>query len=531
MIFNNELDNILRAIADNGGRPMIVGGYVRDHLMGGDPKDIDIEVYGLSYDRLIGILQSFGQTDLVGQQFGIIKLKTNDYHYDFSLPRKESKCGVGHKQFMVEVNPDLSLKVAAARRDFTMNSIAMDMYGQIFDCYNGQDDIQLEILKPTTESFCEDPLRLLRGFQFIGRFGFRPHPLLKKYADQIVGEYSSLSIERVWDEWVKWALKSKGPNLSKSLHYLVEHCNVYPEINSINGVPQEPEWHPEGDVLVHTGHVLDAMADICERENISGEKRIILIFAALCHDFGKATTTKIRNGRITSYNHEREGIAPTTSFLKSINCPAHIIDRITPLVKYHMVACQTVSTKHLSKLSRSLGKSTIRELTLLIEADQSGRPPKPKEKSANLIKMIKDAEKMGIMDKPLEPIVKGAHLIEAGFPQCKEMGTALNYLYELQIRGNFKTVEEAIPRLSNLKEFWAMRKVSSTNNSKPTLEFPDFDIPTSNIWPKLREKFKDHKLGQLVVDKDGIKGIYIGPHLEIVDSSDGPVLRFKKVKE
>src|SRR5437868_2163715 len=160
----NQIQPILAAITAAGGSPLIVGGAVRDQLMGHEPKDIDVEVYGLDVERLAEILAGFGRVDAVGRSFGILKLRLPDgRELDVSLPRRESKVGAGHRGFIAAPDPLMTPREAAARRDFTFNALAMTPAGEVLDFFGGQADLRAGILRHTTEAFREDPLRVLRA--------------------------------------------------------------------------------------------------------------------------------------------------------------------------------------------------------------------------------------------------------------------------------------------------------------------------------------------------------------------------------
>ena len=350
------------------------------------------------------------------------------------MPRRDSKNGVGHKGFTVEVDHTMTIEEAASRRDFTINSMSIDSNGDIIDPFDGMSDLRLKMLRPTSEAFVDDPLRVLRGFQFSARFSMVPSAKLHIYANEISNEYSTLPKERIWEEWKKWALK--GKDYLKSLKYLyyTGWMKHYPEIDKMYFVPQSPKWHPEGNVGIHTGHVLDHMDTICERENITGDNRLVMIFAALCHDFGKATHTQINGDKITAHGHEQASGPLARSFLESIGCPEFIIERVIPLVVNHMVN-QVLSDKAIRRLSVRLGKATIRELCFVVEADHCGRPPLPKKLSDSVIHLIYQAYKLGILDgKPIREI-KGEDLIRLGFMPGPNFGKTLKKLYEMQLSG------------------------------------------------------------------------------------------------
>src|SRR5580704_14009189 len=201
-----ELERILRETPQLQ-RAYLVGGCVRDALAGlPEEKDFDVEVFGLDYEQLLAALAPWGRTDLVGRSFGVVKLSTGSgYNYDFTLPRKDSKVAAGHKGFDVAFDPAISLREAAARRDFTINSIMYDpRTRQVLDFFGGQADLQGGILRHTSAAFIEDPLRVLRGMQFAGRFELRAAPETLELSRCMKGSYTELAVERVREEWLKW---------------------------------------------------------------------------------------------------------------------------------------------------------------------------------------------------------------------------------------------------------------------------------------------------------------------------------------
>lgn len=444
------LKEILQAIQQNGGKPYKVGGWVRDRLLGIPSKDIDIEVFGLDYDALSGILSRFGKVDLVGKKFGVLKVNVNGEDYDFNLPRRDSKNGIGHKDFDIVVDHTMTIEDAAARRDFTINSMSVDVDGNLIDPYMGRFDLEAKRLNPTSEAFLEDSLRILRGFQFSARFDMRPTLGCCMDAVEMKKEYYELSIERIWEEWKKWA--SKGIHYSTSLKYLknVYWLSLYPEIDALYGLEQDKFWHPEGDVLIHTGFVLDHMAEVCVRENITGDDRLVLIFSALCHDMGKAVCSekkfseKYNREVITSIQHEKLGVPIARKFLESIGCPEKIIERVLPLVENHMVGHNLLSDKAIKKLSVRLGKATIQELCYLIESDVCGRPPLPKEFSDKFLHFIYRSVKLGLMNGKPEHMVSGQDIVEFGYAPGPIVGKIYRKLYELQCSEAFENKAQGL---------------------------------------------------------------------------------------
>lgn len=199
---------VLKVLRQSGARPLEVGGAVRDALLGETkPKDVDIEVYGMgSMDQLAATLAPHGRADLVGKSYGVVKFFPQGkgaMDLDISLPRRDSKTGEGHRDFSVEVDPTMTMEEAFARRDYTLNALGYD-YGTstIVDHYGGVEDLKNGVLRHTSEAFAEDPLRVLRGVQFAGRYNLRFHPSTALLARDLATDkiYDSLARERIWGE-------------------------------------------------------------------------------------------------------------------------------------------------------------------------------------------------------------------------------------------------------------------------------------------------------------------------------------------
>jgi len=410
---------------------MIVGGFVRDEIKGVPCSDIDIEVYGCHLERIERVLGFQGfKVDAVGKAFGILKV---DNEIDVSVPRRENKIGVGHRGFAMEPDTGMSVKDAAARRDFTMNSLAMDSDGTIHDHFDGIQDIECGRLMHTSPAFSEDPLRVLRGMQFASRFDMWMDPATRALCAEM--DLSELPKERIWAEWKKWA---GGRFPSKGL-WLLADCSQLPlELWDLKGCPQDPVWHPEGDVFVHTCHVVDQAARLAV--NLPETDRLVLLFAALCHDLGKPATTEFIDGHWRARGHCEAGVEPSRVFLERIGAPQWLIDAVAPLIVEHLVhAGGPLSDRGVRRLAVRLDPSNIGMLTLLAEADHCGRPPlahgSPLEGLAEraLIMLIEDG-------KP-EPIVMGRHLIALGMEPGPAMGVLLAEYFEAQLDGEFDDME------------------------------------------------------------------------------------------
>jgi tRNA nucleotidyltransferase (CCA-adding enzyme) len=430
-------------------RSYLVGGSVRDCLLGLPVKDFDVEVYGVTYEALSDALRRWGKTDLVGRSFGVVKvtLPTGTVH-DFTIPRRDSKVAPGHKGFEITLDPNISPREAAARRDFTINSLMYDpRANELLDFFGGQRDIENRVLRHTSEAFVEDPLRVLRGMQFAGRFRLTAAPETVSLARSIKAAYPELASERVREEWFKWAARSTLP--SAGLQYLAatEWLEHFPEIAALRGTPQDPDWHPEGDVFIHTCHCCDALVRLPEWQQADEETKIVLGLAILCHDFGKAVTTQrvTRDGeeRIISPGHEDVGVELAERFLHRINAPHATIERVGPLIRNHMTHVMTVTDRSVRRLSRRMEPETIFNLCVLMAADSMGRPPKPASVPTVVKELRAKAEELHVQNAAPKPILMGRHLLELGMRPGPEVGAILEQAYEAQLEGQFFTMREA----------------------------------------------------------------------------------------
>ena len=448
----SQLKKIIQAISEAGGIAYEVGGCVRDQLLGHENKDLDIEVFHLDASTLSKLLSRFGRINEVGVSFGVIKLRTSQGDdLDFTLPRRESKTGRGHRGFQVDVDHTLSVAEAALRRDFTMNAIYRNLHDQtLIDPHGGISDLEQRVLRATSEHFAEDPLRVLRGMQFAARFDAVMTSNTIELCRSLSHEYSSLAIERVWNEWLKWATRSKRP--SQGLKVLrdcgwIEH---YSELAALSGVQQDPIWHPEGDVWIHTLHVCDAAARIADRENLTDDERVILMFAALCHDLGKPSTTEFIDGRWRSPSHASVGVPLTDSFLTSIGCPRHYIEIVQALVAEHLVHVQSEATpRTVRRLSVRLGNASIVQLMRLVEADLAGRPPLPTTIPESLIRLMQVAESTNVSLAKPGRIVMGRHLLQLGYTPARWFNSILETCYQAQLDGVFGNETDGIDFLKS----------------------------------------------------------------------------------
>ena len=442
----NALSDLGQRLAQAGGRALVVGGGVRDALLGRTIEDLDLEVYGLEPEHLQQVVGEGYGIDLVGQSFGVLKVK--HLPIDISIPRRESKRGLGHRGFEVRSDPNLSLEEAALRRDFTVNAMAWDpRTEEILDPYGGREDLEQGILRHVSEKFSEDPLRVLRAMQFAARFDFEVAPETVTLCRGI--EPEGLARERLFEEWKKMILL--GTVISRGLHFLLDcgWIQHYPEVEILVGCEQEPEWHPEGDVFVHTGHVLDAFAS--ERLGDPWED-LVVGFACLCHDFGKPATTVHEGGRIRSPRHEEEGEGPTRSFLARLTEQQRLVEEVVPLVREHLKPIQLylaeASSAAVRRLARRVGR--IDRLVRLGRADHAGRPPLPFDDFPAGAWLLDQARELALSDRAPAPIVMGRHLIEEGLQPGPHFKGLLDRCFEAQLDGRFEDLDGGLAFLREL---------------------------------------------------------------------------------
>ncbi len=449
MNYPKILDEISSKLSKVGAKAIIVGGSVRDHFMQKRVKDFDVEVYGVGdLDELKAILQRFGRVKEVGKSFGVLKFFQDGYEFDFSMPRREKKVSQGHRGFNVELDGTLSFKEAARRRDFTTNAMGYDISnGEFLDPFDGQKDLASKTLRVVDEkSFVEDPLRVYRGVQFCARFGFEMDFSTKDICKKVVesGILEELSKERIWEEFRKLLLKSDKPSVGFELMRELGVLRYYPELEALIGVEQEPKWHPEGDVWIHTMMSIDAMASLKTGES---KRDLVLMLGTLCHDFGKPATTKFIDGAIRSRGHEEAGVEPTREFIKSLSDEVELIGKVLPLVAHHLKPSQLYNDKSsLSAVRRLATKVKIEDLVVVAKADFLGRTTED-AKDGNFEAgewLLEKAKELNIHNQAPKPLIEGRDLIEMGYKPSKKFGLVLNEVYQKQLDSEVDSKEEAL---------------------------------------------------------------------------------------
>lgn len=434
-------------------RALIVGGWVRDtfslNFWRQEPADVDLEVYGINIIDLEIMLDLMGiEFDTIGRSFGILKLKNHDV--DINVPRRENRIGVKHTDFEVELDECMTPKEAALRRDFTMNSMAWDpITKELIDPYGGMNDLRDGILRMTNRNaFIEDPLRVLRGMQFISRFNLKVDPETIEACQWMVQDH--IAKERVFEEWKKLMLKGKF--MYEALTFLKETnwLRHYPELRDLIGNEQEPAWHPEGDTWTHICRCMDAFAktNLINNNNERGDyDRLVVGFGTLLHDVGKpSTTTHDPDGRIRAKGHDKVGVKIAEQFMRRMTNHEELIEDVMAMVGEHMFTANfkhngdssTMTDRSVRRLARRC--SSIHLLCYVIQFDKEGRPPL-KADLTDTIELRKMADELDVYTEPPKPIMMGRHLIEMGMTPGPRFGEMLAACQDAEDDGEITDVE------------------------------------------------------------------------------------------
>jgi len=432
-----------RVLQEAGGVAWLVGGCVRDLCLGLEPKDWDIEAFGFTEDKLEPILRKVGRCEHVGKQFGVCKLWLKGLEIDVALPRKEIKTGQGHQGFDVDCDPNMLPEQATLRRDFTINAMMYNPLTQVLlDVHQGQIDLDNRVLRHVSSAFVEDPLRPFRAMQFAARFGMCIAHETSELCQQMIVEADTISVERVWQEWVKWSRADK-PSMGLKALKCMGWDVLYPELAALQNCPQDVYWHPEGDVWIHTCLVIDEAARLAKERQLNAKDRMVLLFAALCHDLGKPQTTLTnKDGKIYSPNHGKEGVRPSLAFLQHIGAPKWLQQAVKPLVCEHVVHFSGEATPRVvRRLAQRLEPMNIFLWEILTEADACGRTPLPPSRPA--LAWLESAQHQGVVFSRMQPLVTGQVLLGWGMSASPRVGRVLKRAYEAQMDGKFNDQKSA----------------------------------------------------------------------------------------
>jgi tRNA nucleotidyltransferase (CCA-adding enzyme) len=414
---------IARLASDCGGRALLVGGCVRDALLQRPLRDVDVEVFDVEPRAFLARLGAELPGRVVGGDFPVWKLD--------GLPIDVSCSG-----------PGVSLEQAARRRDFTLNALACDpLCGEVLDPLGGLADLEARVLRHGSERFGEDPLRVLRGMQLAARFSLRAAPETLARCRSL--DPGGLPPERIFEEWRKLILR--GERISMGLDFLRDSgwLRHTPELLALIDCPQDPTFHPEGDVWVHTLHCMDAFA---ARRVGDDREDLIVGLAVLCHDFGKPLTTREEGGRVRSLRHESEGAALTRRFLARMTRETELLVRVPRLVEAHLAPSQLHAQGSGDAAVRRLARraGSIELLVRVAAADHAGRPPLPPEPYAAGEWLRERARALGVLHGAAPPILQGRHLAQLGLAPGPAFGPILEAAYEAQLDGEIASEDDAL---------------------------------------------------------------------------------------
>ena len=408
---------IAECVDQKGGRTFFVGGFVRDLLMGHDNKDVDIEIHGIHPQQLEEILDTLGKRTQMGVSFGVYGLR--GYDLDIAMPRQEEATGRGHKDFKIFVDPFLGTFRAARRRDFTMNAMMQDVLtGEIVDHFHGQEDMHNGILRHVnSDTFVEDPLRVLRGAQFAARFAF-------SIADETIElaktmDLTTLASERILGELEKALLKAEKPSVF---------------FEEMQRMEQLKDWFWElsaaaafgADAWTHTMQVLDAAAGLRrEAENPMG-----LMLAALTQGLQK-----------DSLMH----------FLKKITSETKILRYVPNLVQLHqqpdaLAAAEASQTEWNHLFDQAICPADLLLLAKAVRQVREGRTGGILAAESSLQEQLQEKLQENLwqhlqkfQEMMAKPCVMGADLVAAGLKPGPQFSEILVYAHELRLAGVEKT--------------------------------------------------------------------------------------------
>ena len=421
---------IARRAAEAGGRAMLVGGVVRDGLTGAPCKDIDLEVYGMAPRALFELLSGLGDVVEKGASFGVYGLAHSNI--DVAMPRRERRTGDRHTDFDVSVDPNLSFREASMRRDFTINAMLRDaLTGELIDLWGGEADLKARRIRHVNDAtFQEDALRVFRAAQFAARLEARIEPGTISLCASM--DVTRLSVERVFDELAKALLKARRPSVFFRALRQMDHLKEYfPELAACIGVPQNPAYHPEGDVFEHTMLVIDCAAALRQRATWP----LGFMVAALTHDLGKAVSTEVQpDGKITSYGHEVKGLELCERQLRRLTRQVKLIEYAKNMMWLHMRPNVLAKCRSKKKKTRQMFDLSVcpEDLILLSRADASGKQDAPYDEAneAFLRERLEDYRRVMAL-----PMVTGKDLVAAGLKPGPRFAGWLNRARQLHFSG------------------------------------------------------------------------------------------------
>lgn len=341
----------------------------------------------------------------------------------------------------------MSLEEAARRRDFTVNAISWDPLSETYeDPVHGRDDLERKILKAVDlKTFGDDSLRVLRAVQFAARFEFALEERTAALCRAI--RLDDLPAERIWGEFEKLMLQAARPSIGLALALdLGAIDQLFPELKALVGCEQEPEWHPEGDVWIHTLMVIDRAREM--NGDLNRPHLTTVMLGAVCHDFGKPLTTAFVDGRIRSLDHEEAGVAPTHVFLDRLNI--HTIDgydvrgQVVGIVAQHLKPGAFFKAGNVGDgaFRRLAQKVDLELLARVARADCRGRTGNFDCSAMDWF--VQRARALGVEHQPPEPLLLGRHVVALGVSPGPRVGEILRQVYEQQLDGVVTNLDDAV---------------------------------------------------------------------------------------
>ena len=444
---------IAQEVRAAGGCAYFVGGFVRDRVLGRPVEDIDIEVHGVSPETLASLLDRLGERLNIGASFGIFGLR--GYDLDIAMPRKEEANGRGHRDFSIYVDPALGTYRAAERRDFTVNSMMQNILtGEIIDHFGGRADLDARVLRHVSDrTFAEDPLRVLRGAQFAARFGFSVAQETLALSAHV--DLSTLARERVEAELRKALLFADRPSVFFETLRLCGQLSVwFPEVEELSAIEQDPLFHGEGDVFVHTMLVLDEAAKLRARAvHPRG-----LMYAAITHDFGKTLTTVRDRDRVHTFGHETAGLPLAERWMRRLTDEADLIAYVLNMTELHMRPNMLCAMHSSYKASNRLFDLSVCPEDLLLLAIADGLGCRGAEPYRDVTDELYD--RLAFFQRTMDaPFVQGRDLLAAGLLPDRDFSDFLAYAHKLRVAG--------VPKDSALKQTLAYARRRRGSDSDP----------------------------------------------------------------
>jgi tRNA nucleotidyltransferase (CCA-adding enzyme) len=447
-----RVEKVVSITSNGDASAFLVGGAVIDLLQGREPKDWDIEVHGVSFAHLETLFEDLCPK-LVGKCWGTMKLsaeRCGGLDIDINVPRVDNKVGAGHKGFEAKLDPTLSPKEAARRRDFTINAVALNLStGELVDPFGGLKDLAAGILRATDPKlFVQDPLRALRAMQLFARK--MPDGTIDletmRLILSMVPELAELPRERLKEEWGKLLGKAKNPSVGLTVMKDTGVIAAFPELEALIDCGQHPEWHPEGDVWVHSLHTVDSAAWVRDNGDLPEDWVEPFMFGTLLHDVGKPATTVfphlVESGKFskdllwTARGHDLAGVAPGTSFLERLTNEKKLIERTTAIIREHMNPWNFhVNSAEEGAWRKQHGRLRLDVLGWMCRCDHCGGPAK-NIGDPDLDHQISEmcwSRFSDIGPDPIPPILMGRHLIKAGLTPGEHFTKRLAAAFDAQM--------------------------------------------------------------------------------------------------